>query len=320
MPVAPLPADALFIGADVSKHRLDLYLDGPDSPHATRQFSTANTAAGVRAILQRLDRRPTLIALEATGGYERTLMHGLLDAGLAVTRLNPLHVRRFAQSRGILAKTDAIDARVLADFARLNAQRLRPLRPMGNTLRMLQELTARRRQLLCQINANKSQTEHVHARSIKDSIQRTLTHLQQEMTLIEDQIQQIIDDDPAMKTRQQKLMAVPGIAQRVSRVLISELPELGELDRRKIASLVGVAPFNDDSGHHRGHRHIKGGRPTVRSALYMATLVGVRRDSILKAYYQHLLANGKPKKVALVACMRKRLGHLTSLLRTPTPP
>jgi transposase len=260
-----------------------------------------------------------LIVVEATGGYERSLVHGLLDAGLPVVRVNPLRVRRFAQSRGILAKTDRIDARVLADFGRLNADQLRPMQPISDNARMLQELIARRRQLVEQSVANKNQREHVTLGSVRQSIDRTIKHLCKEIMLVEQQIQEIIDSDEKLSGRQRKLQSVPGIGARVSRVLVSELPELGELDRRKIAALVGVAPFNDESGGYNGPRHIRGGRATVRSALYMATLVATRHDPVIRDYYNHLKANGKPKKVALVACMRKRLNYLTAILSKRPP-
>lgn len=309
---APMTAP-VFIGADVSKHRLDIHLPGRPA------FALANNPREVARFVRRLDPAAVrLVALESTGGYERLLLHGLLDAGLPVARVNPLHVRRFAQGRGILAKTDSIDARVLSDFARDNVQRLRPLQPISDTAVMLQELTTRRRQLVCQVTANKNQREHVTTPSLQKSIARTIAHLQEEIQEVEEQIQTLIDQDPILHARQQKLLAVRGIGLRVSRVLVSELPELGRIDRRKIAALVGVAPFNDDSGNHRGRRRIQGGRATVRSALYMATLVAVRHDPVLRDHYQHLLANGKPKKVALVACMRKRLNYLTSLLREKT--
>jgi transposase len=303
----------MFIGADVSKHRLDI--------HGTaRPLSLSNDARGVKQLIKSLNKSsPQLIVLEATGGYERRLLQGLLDADLPVARVNPLRVRRFAQSRGILAKTDAIDAAVLADFARCNADQLRPMQPISDTARMLQELTARRRQLIEQANANKSQAEHATLPGTRDSIARTIKHLCEEIKTIETQIQALIDADAQLKAKQQKLLTVPGIGLRVSRIFVSELPELGVLGRGPIASLVGVAPFNDDSGNHQGTRHIRGGRATVRAALYMATLVATRHDPVIKAYYQHLKAAGKPKKVALVACMRKRLSYLTSLLREPKP-
>ncbi len=299
----------LFAGADVSKHRLDFCVDG-------RSFSVANDPAGVARLLKQLPQTGMgLIAVEATGGYERPLVKGLLDADLPVAVVNPLRVRRFAQSRGVLAKTDRIDAAVLADFARGNADTLRPLTAVDDNAAMLKELSARRRQLVCQVTANKNQMEHVTLPLVKRSINRTVRQLQQEILLIETEIQKQIDADTNLKARYDVLLKVKGIGPRVALVLVSELPELGQIDRRKIAALVGVAPFNDDSGSYSAHRHIQGGRPTVRSALYMSTLVAVRHDPVLKARYQHLLANGKPKKVALIACMNKRLSHLTALLR-----
>jgi len=274
-----------------------------------------NQPADIRRLVRRLRARPPqLIAMEATGGYERPLMHALLDARLPVVRLNPLRVRRFAQSRGLLAKTDAIDARVIADFARLNAEVLSPMRPVGETARMLKELTARRRQLVEQTVASKSQREHATLAAVRQSIDRTIRHLCAEIRQVEQVIQDLIDRDPALAGRQRKLLKVTGIGPRVSRVLVSELPELGQLNRRQIAALVGVAPFNDDSGTHAGVRRIQGGRATVRAALYMATLVATRHDPIIKARYEHLKSRGKPKKVALVACMRTMLNYLTSVV------
>jgi transposase len=304
-------SSSFFVGADVSKSQLDIHHTG-----GIGTLALANNSRDISRLVGRLRRSsPRLIVVEATGGYERPLVHGLMDAGLPVVRVNPLHVRRFAQSRGILAKTDRIDAAVLADFGRLNADRLRPMRPISDNARMLQELIARRRQLVEQCVANKSQREHATLKPVRQSIDRTIQHLCGEIASVEAEIQRIIDSDEPLKIKQRKLQSVPGIGPRVSRVLVSELPELGELDRRQIAALVGVAPFNDDSGTHRGVRHIRGGRATVRSALYMATLVATRHDPVIRDYYQHLKSNGKPKKVALVACMRKRLNYLTSLLR-----
>jgi transposase len=298
-----------YLGVDVSKASLDLSFG---ASHPDRKLS--NRPADIRKLVRRLQLvPPQLIALEATGGYERPLLQALIDAKLPVVRLNPLRVRRFAQSRGLLAKTDRIDAAVIADFARLNADQLSPMAPISETARMLRELIARRRQLVEQTVASKSQLEHVTLPFIRRSIDRTIKHLCREIREIESIIQDLIDNDPALHARQQKLLSVKGIGLRVSRVLVSELPELGQLNRRQIAALVGVAPFNNDSGTHAGARHIQGGRATVRAALYMATLVATRHDPILKARYEHLKSRGKPKKVALVACMRSMLNYLTSI-------
>jgi len=299
-----------FIGVDVSKTSLDLSFGDSDSARRI-----PNQPQAIRRLVSQLrDCSPRLIAMEATGGYERSLMHALIDAKLPVVRVNPLRVRRFAQSRGLLAKTDAIDARVIADFARSNVDQLSPMQPIGETARMLRELTARRRQLVEQTVACKSQLEHVTLKPVRQSIDRTIKHLCGEIRQIETMIQELIDNDPGLQKRQRKLLEVKGIGPRVSRVLVSELPELGRLNRRQIAALVGVAPFNDDSGSHAGPRRIQGGRATVRAALYMATLVAVRHDPIVQARYEHLKQRGKPKKVALVACMRTMLNYLTSIL------
>lgn len=309
-PVPVVDPDLVFVGADVSKSRLDIHGVG-------QGLSVSNDRHGVGHLVGALRKSPPgLIVVEATGGYERPLVQGLLDAGLPVVRVNPLQVRRYAQSRGILAKTDRIDARVLADFGRQNADRLHPMQPVSDNARMLHELTARRRQLVEQCVANKSQLEHASVKAVRQSIGRTIKHLRTEIASVETEIQKIIDGDQTLADKHRKLLTVKGVGPRVSRILVSELPELGELDRRKIAALVGVAPFNDDSGTHSGPRHIRGGRATVRAALYMATLVAARHDPVIKAYYKHLKNSGKPKKVALVACMRKRLNYLTSLLST----
>jgi len=308
---------ASFLGVDVSKASLDLsFGSGPPSADWPGPIGpVANEARAIQRLVGQLSLHPPrLIALEATGGYELQLMHALLDARLPVVRINPLRIRRFAQSCGLHAKTDAIDARVISDFARMNAETLSVLQPISETARMLRELTARRRQLVEQTVMSKGQLEHVTLKTIRQSIDRTIKHLCQEIARIETSIQDLIDNDPALKTRQQKLLMVKGIGPRVARVLVSELPELGQIDRRKIAALVGVAPFNDDSGKHVGVRRIQGGRATVRAALYMATLVATRHDPIIKARYEHLKKRGKPKKVALVACMRSMLNYLTSIL------
>jgi transposase len=299
------------VGVDVSKARLDVHARSQD-------FSVANDAGGIRQLIKRLGRSPLeLIVLEATGGYESFAIHRLVDAGLPVARVNPLRVRRFAQSRGILAKTDRLDAQVLADFGRQNADTLRCLQPVSDNARMLRELIARRRQLIQQANATRSQQEHVTVAAVRQSINRTVKHLCKEIQAVEAEIQRIIDSDEHLLKKQQKLETVIGIGPRVSRILISELPELGEVEGRKIAALVGVAPYADDSGDRNGPRHIQGGRSTVRAALYMATLVAARYDPVIKARYEYLKSKGKPKKVALVACMRKRLNYLTSLLSKP---
>lgn len=313
---AVLPAAGLayaspgYLGVDVSKDNLDVHFSA-----SGLHERLGNSDKRIRRLVEQLKAHPpALTVLESTGGYENPLLYALLEAGLPVVRVNPLLVRRFAQGRGILAKTDRIDAKILADFGRFNADRLRPMSPVSDTARMLKELITRRRQLVEQCTANKSQLEHATQSVVRKSILATIKHLQKQTLAIETLIQEQIDRDEVMLEKQKKLETVKGIGKRVSRIFVSELPELGVLDRRQIAALVGVAPFNDDSGKHQGERHIKGGRGTVRAALYMATLVAARHDPVIKAYYEHLKSRGKPRKVALVACMRKRLNYLTSLL------
>src|SRR5258706_7643216 len=304
------PASPTFLGIDVSKASLDVHFsDGRVAPG-----KLDNRGVSIKRFVAQLSKSPpVLTALEATGGYENAVLHALLDAGVSVVRVNPLRVRRFAQSRGQQAKNDALDARVLADFARVNVDRLRPMARLSDTARMLKELVARRRQLVEQCTANKSQLEHAGFPQVRKSIRATLRHLQGQIAAVEALIQEQIDQDADLRRRQAILLTVKGVGLAVSRVLVSELPELGNLDRRQIAALVGVAPFEEQSGTVNKERHIRGGRATVRAALYMATLVATRRDPVIKAYYQHLKGRGKPKKVALVACMRKRLNYLTSL-------
>ena len=293
-----------FVGIDVSKARLDISGSADAKP-----FSVDNTPGGRAVLLRRLRRIPVeRVVVEASGGYERDLLLDLLGAGVAVAQVNPRIVRDFARSYNLLAKTDAIDAELLARFGR--ERKPRTLGPVDTIRLMLQELIAARRQMVEQCTRLRNQLEHARQKIVVASIRRSMRHVREELELIEVEIQRLIDENPSLNRRQKNLLEVEGVGPTVSRVLVSELPELGQLDRRKLAALVGIAPFNDDSGTHQGRRSIRGGRSTVRTALYMATLTSVRRNAVLKAHYQQLLARGKPKKVALTACMRKLLTYL----------
>jgi|HubBroStandDraft_6_1064221.scaffolds.fasta_scaffold271332_1 transposase len=293
-----------FVGIDVSKARLDV----SDSPEA-KPFSVDNTPRGRSVLLRRLRRIPVeRVVVESSGGYERDLLLDLMGAGVAVAQVNPRIVRDFARSYNLLAKTDAIDAALLARFGR--ERKPRTLGPVDTIRLMLQELIAARRQIVEQCTRLRNQLEHARQKVVVASIRRSMRQTREELELIEAEIQRLIDENPSLSIRQKNLLEVEGVGPAVSRVLVSELPELGQLDRRKLAALVGIAPFNDDSGTHQGRRSIRGGRGTVRTALYMATLTAVRRNEVLKAHYQQLLARGKPKKVALTACMRKLLTYL----------
>jgi transposase len=305
--------DQPAIGIDVAKQHLDAYL----LPQGVqRRFG--NTTQGIEQLVAFIkDAQPARIVVESTGGYERQVLYTALAKGLPVAMVNPRPVRDFAKALGLLAKTDAIDARVLARFAQQVPTRLTVL--PSEQQQTLKELVTRRRQLVDQCTACRNQREHVKSPIVAQSIDRTITHLQTEIASVEADIQSIIDADEALKQRCDKLQETPGIGPATARVLVTELPELGHAPRKAIAALVGVAPFNQDSGNQRGQRHIKGGRPTVRRAMYMATLVATRHNPVIKQHYQHLLNQGKAKKVALVACMRKLLIHLNAIMRPDTP-
>ena len=300
------------LGIDVSKHQLDIHLQ-PDNT----TWQVPNDAEGVgRLTAQVVQLRPARIVVESTGGYERPVLYGMLAAQLPVAMVNPRPVRDFARAMGLLAKTDRIDAKVLALFARHVPTRL-TVAPSQHQ-QALKQLVARRRQLVEQVVTQRGQLEHVELPVVRESIQRTITHLQTETAAIESMIQQLIDQDKPLKQREAKLRSVEGVGPTTARVLVTELPELGRIGRRQIAALVGVAPYNDDSGQHRGRRRVRGGRATVRRALYMATLVATRHNPVIREYYQHLQQQGKAKKVALVACMRKLLIRLNALMTETT--
>jgi transposase len=305
-------APTLFAGIDVSKAHLDLYAQGMKKP---RRYD--NSERGIAQLLAAIDAQATAcVAIESTGGYERPVTHALLDARVPVAIVNPLNVRYFAKALGHFAKTDAIDARVLADYAEKARPRVLDAQRDKIGL-MLKELTARRRQLIDVCTMQKNQLQQATLPMLKQSIDALIKTLCQQIKQVDQAIQSLIDSQPELKQRQERLLSVAGVGPAVSRVLISELPELGTINRKKIAGLVGVAPMNDDSGTIKGKRMIRGGRPTVRAALYMATLVGTRHNAVVKAKYEHLVARGKPKKVAIVACMRSLLGYLSVVVNTP---
>lgn len=305
-----MPADAITVGIDVSKQHLDVHVQPVNQSH---RFE--NSPNGVLELIAWLAHgRPACIVVESTGGYERNVLYGMLNAELPVAMVNPRPVRDFAKAMGILAKTDRLDARVLALFARLVPVRLSE-KP-SDLQQELRQLVIRRRQLVEQCVACRNQREHVTLDIVRQSIKRTLDHLQTEIAAIESAIAQAIDQSDELRQRCATLQTVKGVGAATARVLATELPELGSLPRQQIAALVGVAPFNDDSATHRGQRHIRGGRPTVRRALYMATLVAARHNDVIRDHYQPLLTHGKAKKVALVACMRKLLTHLNTITST----
>lgn len=304
--------NAVYVGIDVSKNTLDLQvLEG-----VQQQF--LNTAEGIQALLEVL-KAQTLerVALEATGGYERLLVAALLAAGMPVVVVNPRQVRDFAKALGQLAKTDKIDAQVLARFAQMVQPPQRPL-PDEHTQK-IRELLARRAQLIEMRTMETNRQQQAHsARVIKDLLS-SIEFINKRLKRLDDEIDDEIQQSPTWQKNLELLRTTPGVGPQTARTLIIELPELGSLSRQKGAALVGLAPFNRDSGKHRGKRMIMGGRAVVRSALYMATFTAKRVNPIIRDHYLKLRAAGKAVKVAMVACMRKLLTILNAMLREQMP-
>lgn len=304
------------IGIDVAKDEVVVAVRP-----SGEQWTAANDERGVDALAQRLaGLTPTLIVLEATGGYELLCVAALAAAGLPVVVVNPRQVRDFARATGQLAKTDRIDAQILALFAERVQPELRPL-PDAAT-QELATLLARRRQLLEMLQAERNRLGQVFGRAhraVRQSLKAHIAFLERQLAITNTDLGALVRSTPAWRERDDLLRSVPGIGPIISCTLVAELPELGRLSRRAIAKLVGVAPLSRDSGLWRGQRFIHGGRAPVRTALYMATLVGARHNPVLRAFYTRLVAAGKPKKVALTACARKLLTIVNTMARTNTP-
>lgn len=301
------------VGIDVAKETLEVAVgaDGPSSSFA----NTAVDHARIVEFLQPLQLRN--VVLEATGKYEQALVAALATAGLPVAVVNPRQVRDFAKALGILAKTDRIDARVLARFGTDVRPEIRPL--ADEQTRQLQELLARRAQLVAMRTAESNRLALVTAKPVHKSVLATIEFLDKQLKKLDGELDERLEACPLWKAKEDLLKSVPGVGEQTARTLIAALPELGTCSRQKIGVLVGVAPLNDDSGKHRGPRIIRGGRAVVRRVLYMAALSAVRFNPLLKKHYQKLIAAGKKKKVALVACMHKLLTILNAMLRNHTP-
>lgn len=298
-----------FVGIDVSKDRLDVHVrPGGDA------FAVARDGEGVAALTKRLaELSVALIVMEATGGFEQVVAGALGAAGLPVVVVNPRQIRAFASSFNRLAKSDPLDAEMNALFA----ERVRPQpRPLPDAqARLLGELVARRRQVIEMIVAEGNRALMLESRKLKKRIQRHRDGLQKELSEIEADLDDTIRGTPIWRETEDLLKSVPGIGNTVARALIAELPELGRLDRKKIAALVGVAPYTRQSGTWHGKRRIQGGRASVRAKLYMAALCASRHNPVIAAFYRRLLQAGKPKKLALTACMRKLLTMLNAIIR-----
>jgi transposase len=305
--------DAIVVGIDVSKDRLDVALRPTGEV-----FSVARDAGGLDALVARLaPLAPTAVAVEATGGYETVVAATLGAAGLAVVVVNPAQVRAVAQALGRRAKTDPIDARVIAHFVEATKPDVRPL-PDDET-RLLADLVARRRQIVRMIVAERQRQERLTGERLRRSIARLLAALQRELSSLETDIDDAVRGSPAWREKEDLLASVPGIGKTIARTLLAELPELGTLDRRKVAALVGLAPWTRRSGQWKGKSFIGGGRAEVRAALFMGAMVAARHNPDLKAFRDRLVAAGKPELVALVATARKLLTILNAILRDQQP-
>lgn len=303
---------SINVGIDVAKQTLDIAL------HETGEnWSCANDLEGVQDLTTKLKHaKPTRIVLEATGGYETLVMASLAAAELPVFMVNPRQVRDFAKATGQLAKTDRIDARILARFAAVINPPVRPLK--SPEAQHLEALLARRRQIVEMLVAEKNRLSNNRDRAVVKDLKSHITWLERRLKSSDDELQRVLKASPAWRERDDLLRSVPGVGPVLSLTLLAQLPELGQLNRRQIAKLVGVAPFNRDSGKWRGPRHIWGGRAVVRPPLFMATLAATRSNPIIKSFYRRLIAAGKAPKVALTACMRKLLTILNTMVKTQT--
>jgi len=299
------------VGVDVSKHHLDWALGGNGNVDRL-----PNTPAGVRCLVAAVRRlRVDRIVIESTGGYERSLTEALTAAALPVVLVNPWRVRRFGEGVGVLAKTDPLDARVLAMFGERARPEQRPL--PGARQREMADLVRRRRQLIAMIVAEKSRLDTASP-IVRRDINSLIQLLERRVVTLDERIDRAIADDPEKSEQWTRLQTAPCVGPGVARALIVDLPELGSLGRRQITSLVGLAPFAKDSGKKSGYRRIRAGRAAPRSALYLAAMNGARFNAVLKEMYQRLIAAGKPPKLALIALARKLLTILNAMVRDRT--
>lgn len=301
-----------FVGIDVAKHSLDLH-SRPDD----QRLEAANDAKGHAEIIRFLPSPKTcLVIMEATGVYHKPLAAVLLEAGHFVAVVNPRQVRDFARGLGILAKTDAIDAAVLSQFAEGARPRTMSITPEKQA--QIAELVTRRRQLIELRTAEKNRLESLRLKSVRKSVEQVLELLKKQIVEIDKQIASILKSDDDWNDKADLLLSVPGLGMVTVASLLADLPELGQLNRQEIASLVGLAPFNRDSGRMRGKRSIWGGRKNVRNAMYMATFTAIRCNPVIHAFAERLRAQGKPFKVVITACMRKLLVIINTMVKEKT--
>jgi transposase len=301
----PMP----YLGIDVSKEKLDLAIEGQADV-----FTFANDVAGITQLIQRLEQlHPALIVVEATGGYERALLNAALEASLPIARVQPGRVRHFAKAQGLLAKSDGIDAHLLAVYARCLQPAVSEKRSKNQL--ELDALLVLRRQLIDARTAHTNQMQMADSSFVRATLAKLLRQINDRIKQVEKRIAALIDSDDDLAGRRDLLLSVPGVGKTTAATLAAQLPELGKIDRCQISALVGVAPYNRDSGKSFGKRSIFAGRAAVRSVLYMATLTAIRCNPAIRNFAQRLKQNGKLPKVVITACMRKLLTMLNAMAR-----
>jgi transposase len=301
--------DSIYVGIDVSKDRLDVHM-----LPSGQAFAVARDGKGLHELVERLSSvGPQLIAVEATGGFETIVAAAIAGAHLPLVVVNPAQVRHFAQAIGKRAKTDPIDAAVIARFA--EAVKPEPRAVPDEAARLLSELVARRVQVIEMLVAERQREKRANAARVRKSLARHIAALERELPELDRDIDTMVRGSPVWREKEDLLITFPGVAHKIARSVLADLPELGRLTRRQIASLVGYAPFTRQSGRWKGKSMIAGGRPQVRAAIFMAALSASRRNPAMRVFYQRLLARGKPKMVALIAVARKVLTILNAMLR-----
>ena len=305
--------EGIYVGIDVAKDQMDVAVRPSDE-----RWTVSQDDDGIRQLVSRLKAlEPALVLLESSGGFELPLVASLATEEVPVVVVNPRQVRDFARATGKLAKTDAIDAEILAHFAEAVRPPVRPLRDAETQI--LNSLVTRRQQVMIMLVSERNRLGSATAAAVRPRIKAHIGWLKQELSELDESLRRTLRQSPVWREKDELLRTVPGVGEQVSLILLAYLPELGTLNRQQIAALVGVAPFNRDSGTLRGKRTTWGGRARVRAALYMGALVATRHNPVIRDFYQRLLTSGKPKKVALTACMRKLLVILNSMLKQRSP-
>ena len=301
--------EGIYVGIDVAKDQMDVAVRPKDE-----SWTVTNDDAGIRQLVSRLKAlEPALVLLESSGGFELPLVAALATEAVPVVVVNPRQVRDFARATGKLAKTDALDAEILAHFAEAVRPPVRPLRDAETQI--LNSLVTRRQQVMIMLVSERNRLGATTAAAVRPRIKAHIGWLEMELSDLDESLRRTLRQSPVWREKDELLRTVPGVGEQVSLTLLAYLPELGTLNRRQIAALVGVAPFNRDSGTLRGKRTVWGGRARVRAALFMGALVATRHNPVIRDFYQRLLTSGKPKKLALTACMRKLLVILNSMLK-----